>query len=213
MKDFQETRYIGSEVCCFRKTQEPFGGLSNMAPGFPLRIEGTRILTTEALYQACRYPHLVDVQREILGQKSPMAAKMKAKPFRQQSRPDWRDIRVDVMRWCLRLKLAFHVNRFGKLLASTAGRPIVEDSHKDGFWGAVRQSADEQLLVGRNVLGRLLMELRDEFLAGNLERLQLVEAPPFDRFTLFGTQIETVDLRHRLERHLCRIRPLHNSSC
>lgn len=202
MKDFQETRYIGSEVCCFRKTQEPFGGLSNMAPGFPLRIDGTRILTTEALYQACRYPHLVVVQREILGQKSPMAAKMRAKPFREQSRPDWHDIRVDVMRWCLRLKFAFHVRSFGQLLASTAGKPIVEDSHKDAFWGAVRQKANGQLLIGRNVLGRLLMELRDEILAGDYESLLLVEPPSFENFMLLGRNIEAVDLRHKLERQL-----------
>ena len=51
----------GSVVFC--KTNEEFGGLSNMAPGFTLRVNGIDILTSEALYQACRFPHLPDVQR------------------------------------------------------------------------------------------------------------------------------------------------------
>lgn len=48
------------------KTKEDFGGLSNMAPGCPLQINGVRIPTAEALYQACRFPHLPDLQREII---------------------------------------------------------------------------------------------------------------------------------------------------
>jgi len=39
--------------------------------------------------------------------------------------------------------------------------PIVEDSHKDTYWGAVAVKDDPQLLRGANVLGRLLVALRD----------------------------------------------------
>ena len=42
------------EVVVVYKTKEVFGGLSNMASGYPLQINGVCILTTEALYQACR---------------------------------------------------------------------------------------------------------------------------------------------------------------
>ena len=72
--------YKRSEVVHFRKTDEEFGGLSNMAPGYPLRINGTLIFTSEALYQACRFPHRPEVQRLIISQTSPMTAKMKSKP-------------------------------------------------------------------------------------------------------------------------------------
>lgn len=64
------------------KTKEAFGGLSNMAGGFPLDVNGMRILTSEALYQACRFPHRPEVQTLIIEQKSPMTAKMKSKPYR-----------------------------------------------------------------------------------------------------------------------------------
>lgn len=48
--------YVRSEVVVVYKTKEDFGGLSNMASGYPLQINGVRILITEALYQACRFP-------------------------------------------------------------------------------------------------------------------------------------------------------------
>src|SRR5688500_12497164 len=107
-----------------------------MAGGFPLLVNGVRILTSEALYQACRFPHLPKVQSLIIDQRSPLTAKMKSKPYRSDSRPDWDHIRVKVMRWCLRVKLVQNWHRFSSLLLETDERPIVEESRKDDFWGA-----------------------------------------------------------------------------
>lgn len=107
--------YLRSESVVVHKTKESFGGLSNMAAGFPLRINGFRVPTSEALYQACRFPDLPHVQREIIAQHSPMTAKMKGKPHRKATRNDWDKVRHNVMRWCLRVKLAQHYKEFGKL--------------------------------------------------------------------------------------------------
>jgi len=154
--------YVRGEVVVVYKTKEDFGGLSNMASGYPLQINGVRILTTEALYQACRFPHLAEVQREIIGQHSPMIAKMKSKPHRKDSRPDWDEVRYKVMRWCLRVKLAQNYAEFGRLLLATRDRPIVEQSRKDDYWGAKLADEAGDTLIGQNVLGRLLMELREK---------------------------------------------------
>ena len=162
-----------------------------MAPGYPIRVNGIYIFTVEALYQACRFPHRPDVQRLIIGQHSPMTAKMKSKPFRNDSRPDWNQVRVKVMRWCLHVKLAQHWNKFSQLLLTTGNRFIVEDSHKDYFWGA--KAIDSSTLVGKNVLGRLLMELREEIKQG--QELRLVEPPRIPNFLLFGKPITAVDFR------------------
>lgn len=183
--------YVRSECAVFRKTAEAFGGLSNMAPGFPVRVNGVRILTVEALYQACRFPHRPEVQRKIVEQTSPMTAKMVGKPFRDDSRPDWDRVRVKIMRWVLRLKLAMHWSKFSELLLSTGDRPIVEDSRKDDFWGAI--PTDSKTLVGMNVLGRLLMELREEIKQG--AELRRVEPPAILDFLLFGAQLGAVDFR------------------
>ena len=73
MNKAEQTRtYTRMESVAFGKTKEAFGGLSNMAAGFPIRVNGVRILTSEALYQACRFPHLPHVQRLIIAQVSPM---------------------------------------------------------------------------------------------------------------------------------------------
>jgi type I restriction enzyme S subunit len=186
----QTRSYDRAESVVFLKTNERFGGLSNMAPGFPLRVNGVRILTSEALYQACRFPHMPDVQRLIITEHSPMTAKMRGKPFRSESRPDWDSVRVKIMRWCLRVKLAQNWGAFSKLLLETGDKPIVEQSSKDDFWGA--KVADDGKLVGMNVLGRLLMELREEIKVGNRERLSSVRPLAISDFLLYGLPIETI---------------------
>jgi ribA/ribD-fused uncharacterized protein len=184
--------YIRSEAVVVYKTKEDFGGLSNMASGYSLQINGARILTTEALYQACRFPHMPEVQREIIGQHSPMTAKMKSKPHRKDSRPDWDDVRYKVMRWCLRVKLAQNYEEFGRLLLATRDRPIVEQSRKDAYWGAKLADDAGNILIGQNVLGRLLMELREKLkddAAGVLKTVQPLGIPDF---LLLGKPIEMV---------------------
>jgi ribA/ribD-fused uncharacterized protein len=174
----------------FRKTNTRFGGLSNMAPGFPLEVNGIRILTSEALYQACRFPQKPEVQRLVIQQGSPMTAKMKSKPHRKDTRADWDKVRVNVMRWCLRVKLAQNWQKFSELLLATGDRPIVEESRKDDFWGG--KVSDEETLVGMNVLGRLLMELREELRSPDAERLRQVEPLAIPQFLLYGKPIGVV---------------------
>jgi len=187
----EQTRtYDRANSVVFLKTDAPFGGLSNMAGGFPLYVQGTRIYTSEALYQACRFPHLPEVQRLIIGQASPMTAKMKSKPHRKNSRTDWDRVRVKVMRWCLRVKLAQNWAKFSGLLLRTGDRPIVEESRRDDFWGA--KPVDEQTLVGMNVLGRLLMELREAVKAQGPAGFQVVEPLDIPEFLFLGRPIGAV---------------------
>ena len=187
-----QTRVYDRETSVvFLKTKERFGGLSNMAAGFPLRVNGVRIKTSEALYQACRFPHMPEVQQLIIGENSPMTAKMRSKPYRRLARHDWDFVRVKIMRWCLRVKLAQNWREFGRLLLTTGDRPIVEQSSKDDFWGA--KVADDGTLVGMNVLGRLLMELREHLKGDEAESLRFIEPPAISEFLLFGQPIEAVE--------------------
>jgi len=161
-----------------------------MATGYDITVGNIKVRTSEALYQACRFPSSVDVQRMIIEQKSPMTAKMKGKPFRSQTRPDWATVRVTIMRWCLRSKLACNLQKFGNLLLSTGDKPIVEDSHRDRFWGAVSQ--DDGSLIGENVLGRLLMELREELKMDKKNNLKEVQPPRIMNFNLLGSPIPII---------------------
>lgn len=195
-KDLLRT-YSRMDVVVFYKTKDSFGGLSNMASGYPLIIHGVRVPTSEALYQACRYPHLPDVQKEIIGQHSPMTAKMKSKPHRKDSRPDWDEVRYKVMRWCLRVKLAQHYKEFGRLLLATRDRPIVEQSRKDDYWGAKVVDEVGETLVGQNILGRLLMELREVLKTDADEALKVVPPLSIPDFLLLDKPIGEVTFRAR----------------
>ncbi|OYU15221.1 MAG: hypothetical protein CFE37_06535 [Alphaproteobacteria bacterium PA4] len=191
MSETQLRTYQAKDVVRFRKTAEEFGGLSNMAPGFPVVVLGHRIRTSEALYQACRFPHMPEVQRMILNEGSPMTAKMRSKPYRTDSRPDWDDVRVKVMKWCLRVKLIYNWHKFSELLLSTGERAIVEDSRKDNYWGATPQ--DDETLNGQNVLGRLLMDLRTK-LREDSDALRSVSPLQISNFCLLGQPIPKIIL-------------------
>ncbi len=181
--------YRVGEVIAFRSTRAEYGGLSNMAAGFPVMIGACGLRTAEALYQGCRFPHRPDVQRAIAGAASPMTAKAISRQHEQLTRPDWMTVRVRAMRWCLRVKLAFSSSTFGPLLLSTGSKPIVEVSSRDDFWGAYPQ---DNRLVGRNVLGRLLMELREQLRANAVEDQRSVKPLGISRFLWLGEPIGTL---------------------
>lgn len=190
----------------FHKTREAFGGLSNMATGYPLHVSGARIPTSEALYQACRFPHMPNIQKLIIQQTSPMTAKMKSKPHRKDSREDWEAVKVAIMKWCLKIKLAQHWCRFSDLLLSTNNKPIIEQSRRDAFWGAIPRD-NMRMLEGANVLGRLLMDLRER-LKRNPDEFAVVRPLPIPDFIILGRPIGTIErdtmpsLDHSIQRRL-----------
>jgi ribA/ribD-fused uncharacterized protein len=149
--------YHPTECVTFCKTKEANGGLHNMAAGYPIAMGPTIVRTSEHLYQAMRFTAHPDIQRDLLAITSPMAAKMFAKGHADKARPDWLDIRVEVMEWVLDLKLLNNMKTFKPFLVGTGDKPIVEISRKDAFWGAIPHEA---VLRGKNICGILLWLLR-----------------------------------------------------
>lgn len=176
------------ETCAvFYKTADLYGGLSNMSGDYPLSVAGVPVRTSEALYQACRFPYHPTIQQEILDQTSPMAAKMKSKHYTRLTRADWDIVRVPIMAWCLRLKLTQHPVNFGDLLLATGRVPIVEASVRDEFWGAV--AIDTERLRGANVLGCLLTALRDGLRRSDSQALSQLVLPGVRDFLLLNRPI------------------------
>lgn len=177
--------YNLSDCIIFRKTIEKFGGLSNMASGYPLVVNGILIRSSEALYQAMRFPHLPSVQAEIIKQNSPMTAKMISKKYRAKTRDDWEKVKIPIMQWVLRVKLVQNIDTFGKLLLETDTKNIVEESTKDAFWGA--KIVENDRLEGVNALGRLLMQLRElhqQYAVTVISPLKLYNFKLYDRYIL-----------------------------
>jgi ribA/ribD-fused uncharacterized protein len=188
--DLNVQRYARTGSAVFNKTKEKWGGFSNMCAGFPLRVNGAEIRTSEALYQALRFPDHPEVQQLIIADPSPRGAKMRSKSHRQEfARMDWDEIQVQVMWWCLRVKLAQNFEKFGGELFIAGDKPIVEESANDMFWGAVDQK--DGTLKGANVLGKLLMELRTRYKA-DPAALRSVPPPGIGNFRLMGQEIGTI---------------------
>jgi ribA/ribD-fused uncharacterized protein len=68
-------------------------------------------------------------------------------------RPDWEDVKVDIMRKALEAKFT-QIPELTKLLKDTGSRELIEASPKDSYWGYGRDKK------GQNMLGKLLMEIR-----------------------------------------------------
>lgn len=165
MIDFKDEVYVQDRVAFFRKSKERFGGLGNMAGGYPLIVNNTIYSSSEALYHCARYPHLPKVQEDIRLAHNGFAAKLVAKQYYDQTREDWEDIRVVVMLHTLTLKVQDNYDKIVKIIEETGDREIVEWSRKNSFWGA---QPDHDLLVGKNILGKLWMYLRPDILDGSI---------------------------------------------
>ncbi len=181
-------RYYKSDVISFAKTSAHFGELSNMAPRFPLFINEVLIHSSECLYQACKFPLYPEIQREIIEQSNPMVAKEISRKYQDYVRKDWDVVKFKVMGWCLATKLIQNWDTFSVVLRETGDKSIVEYSVKDSIWGAMPEG---NYLVGQNALGRLLMQVRDDYLINGRQRYKL-QPPDVVGFMLFGYPIGTV---------------------
>lgn len=156
-------RYPAAKTICVRKTTEDWGILGNFYRT-PVVANGISFDCTERLYHIMKLkPEATEGFRSIMSVPAGQHIKMRAKRlFNEQPewfRQDWPSIVVDAMKFCLTLKYE-QSEAFRKELERSKGKHIVEDetNRRLDTWGAKLQG-DEY--VGANLMGRLLMELRD----------------------------------------------------
>ena len=142
---------------------QPWGILSNFGRT-PLVVDGVRFDCTEKLFQVMKFAD--PASRKAIWSVNGQTIKMKAKHFEKAGtvRPDWGEIIVDAMKFCLMEKYRQN-EAFREELDRSRGLYIVEDQttfpkKSPDTWG-VKLSADGSEFVGPNLMGRLLMELRD----------------------------------------------------
>lgn len=130
----------------------PYGCLSNHSP-HPIVLQGKTWPTSEHYFQAQKFPgteHAETIRREP---SSTVAAEMgrdRSKPLR----PDWNSAKDNLMREAVRAKFEQHADIRAVLLA-TGDALLVEHTEKDAYWGDGGDGS------GRNMLGKILMEVRD----------------------------------------------------
>ena len=155
----------------FYKVEGEWGIFSNFG-NTPIQIEGITFSCVEKLFQCLKFEDeeaIKDVYKAN-GQTIKMKAKHWVKEGKERS--DWGELIVDAMKFCLNLKYD-QVPEFRKKLEESKGLFIVEDQStfpkKDADSWGVKLRGDEYM--GPNLMGRLLMELRDngKFQLGNIE--------------------------------------------
>ena len=140
--------------------------LSNFYPS-PIEHEGYWYDTVEHLFQASKTVTFTDHHVVRLAT-SPGKAKRLGRSL--PLRDDWENVKADVMRIGLQLKFAPGGDMAARLLA-TGDRELVEgNTWGDEVWGKTFRNVDGLLgWHGENLLGRLLMERRDQLRFGSTD--------------------------------------------
>lgn len=157
-----EPRFIqDSDAAPFCKVKDDRGDFSNMSNSHPIRVDGVTWRSTEALFQAARFPHRPDIQRKVWAAHNAYAAKVTAYEHIAESREDWNSelpgggkLKDHMMAFALTQKLQSPA--FAALLAENRGKAIVEISSRDQYWGATKVAGGYR---GQNQLGSLLDQL------------------------------------------------------
>jgi len=142
-----------SEKIYFHNEGLPFGFLSNFSR-HPVFCKGKIWNTVEHYYQAQKFEDL-KIQEEIRVAKTPMLAKQIAHRNMELIKKDWSSIKDAVMYDGLYAKFSQHPDIYQQL-KETGKRILCEHSPDDSYWG---NGGDG---TGRNVLGNLLMKIREE---------------------------------------------------
>ncbi len=144
--------------------EQEFYVLSNFS-AFRLQWAGRTFDTSEAAYHWEKFSGTSSVlQCEIRNARSAHQAFKIAEVNKACRRHDWDNIKVGVMRDILRAKAEQHEYVRRKLL-ETGTRELIEDAWRDDFWGW-GPNRD-----GKNMLGKLWMEIRAELAAASKEAL------------------------------------------
>lgn len=137
----------------FYKVSEPFGEFSNFAP-FPVEIDGRRWPTTEHYFQAQKFAG-TEREEQVRAAASPMTAARMGRSRAHPLRSDWESVKDAVMHSAVLTKFKQHAD-LRHLLLSTGDAEIVEHTKNDSYWGDGGDGS------GRNMLGRILMAVREE---------------------------------------------------
>jgi ribA/ribD-fused uncharacterized protein len=149
-----------NDIRFYRANEKPYGAFSNLYKS-PIEFEGRKYPTAEHAYQAGKALKL-EVREWILAAPSPSLAAMAAHGlYTWDIVPNWNEIKFDRMRRVLLAKFTQHAH-LRELLVQTGDKRLVEAGSVNN---AVNRLWGEVYGVGQNMLGQMLMELRETFLA------------------------------------------------
>lgn len=152
-----------NEIHFYRANEKPYGVFSNLYKS-PIEFEGRTYPTAEHAYQAGK-ARKESVREWLLSAPTPSLVAMAGHGlYSWDIVPNWSKIRFHRMKSILRAKFTQHEDLL-ELLLSTGEARLVESGKVDNVtnrtWGEVNGK-------WRNMLGKLLMEIREEFIIKNI---------------------------------------------
>ena len=160
---YQMNDYPADRTVVVGSTKEEWGILGNFSLS-PLVVDGVPFDCAERLFQVMK---LTDpaIRRAVYVYPKNLFMKKLANKHEEAFRPDWGAIFLDALKFAMMAKYEQY-EAFRAELARTGDRFIVERTHKTLDSYCAELSADGTTWHGSNLMGRLLMELRDN---GRLE--------------------------------------------
>ena len=141
------------QVINFYSTKDAYGCFSNFA-AYPFKINNKIWKTSEHYFQAQKFAG-TEHEEELRLVASPMVVARMGRSRQRPLRKDWEITKDDIMREALRAKFTQN-EELKKILLDTGDAELVEHTTNDSYWGDGGDGS------GKNMLGKLLMELRDE---------------------------------------------------
>ena len=134
----------------------------------PVQIDGVTFPTVEHYFQWSKAKMFGDmeIQNKIMKTTSPKSVKSYGKKVKNFDEEAWNEKKDSVMRTAVKAKLMQHPEILKKL-RETGTRPIAEADPRGKYWGIgtsadTSKAKDPARWPGKNVLGKLLEELRKE---------------------------------------------------
>ena len=143
-------------VIDFYGTRCEYGCFSNFYRA-TIRVGGKNWATTEHYFQARKFAG-TEYEGRVRQAKTPGEAASLGRRRDFPLRRDWEKVKDNVMLEALRAKFGQHAD-LAEVLVGTGDAELVEHTERDSYWGDGGDGS------GRNRLGVLLMQVRDELRA------------------------------------------------
>jgi N-glycosidase YbiA len=143
------------EAINFYSTKGDYGCFSNFA-AYPILLDGKEWRTSEHYFQAQKFVDAPEHQEAIRSQPSPMIAARMGRDRSKKLRADWETVKDAIMTKAVTAKFSQH-EALRQFLLATGDATLIEHTKNDRYWG------DGGDGTGKNMLGKILMQIRAEF--------------------------------------------------
>lgn len=141
------------DVINFYHVSAAYGCFSNFSP-HAIELKGKVWPTSEHYFQAQKFAGAPD-EEELRQAKSPMVVARMGRSRKRPLRRDWESVKDSIMCEAILAKFTQH-DDLREILLGTGDAKLVEHTENDAYWGDGGDGS------GRNMLGRLLMQVRHE---------------------------------------------------